>query len=102
MTRRTKQDAIDEIVAALGVADPPKVSTGSTEPREIFDLVSGHLGIVPNSRQLTKPELAKAIVEASGSPWLPTFESRGGTVTLAGLEAVLKATRFFCGVTPRR
>ena len=102
MTKRTKQDVIDEIAAVLDIAEPPRVSTGSTEPREIFDLVSDILGIVTNSRLLTKPELAKAIVEASGSPWLPTFESRGGTVTLAGLEAGLKATRFFCGATPRR
>ena len=102
MTKPTKQSIIDEIAMLLGMQNAPKVSTGSTEPREIFDLISGNLGIVANGKQLTKPELARAIVEASGSVWLPNYESRGGTVTISGLQAVLDATRLFCGVTPRR
>lgn len=70
------------------------MSTGSTEPREIFVLVNDvlGLGIAPSK---TKPELARAIVEASGEVWTASSESRGGTVTLEGLLAVRRAVTFF-------
>jgi hypothetical protein len=44
---------------------------------------------------LTKPELARGIVEASGGVWTATCESRGGTVTAEGIERALAAVRFF-------
>lgn len=72
------------------------MSTGSTEPREIFDLVNEALGLgLELDRPLTKPEMARGIVEAAGYPWLADYESRGGTVTRAGLTAVLEAVKLF-------
>ena len=72
------------------------MSTGSTEPKAIFLLVNDALGLGISTRK-TKPELARAIVEASGEVWEPSHESRGGTVTLHGLLAVRRAVHFFSG-----
>lgn len=89
----TKTDVVAEIAALIGVAAPP-MSTGSKEPRAIFDLVNDRLSLGIDG-SLGKPELARAIVEASGGRWHPDCESRGATVTLEGLRAVLRAVRFF-------
>ena len=89
----TKEEIVLEIGELLGVV-PPKMSTGSTEPREIFDAVNTTLGLgLPSG--LTKPEMARAIVLAAGFPWHPDMESSGGTVTLFGLAAVRNAVRLF-------
>ena len=70
------------------------MSTGSTESRDLFQRVNDHLGLgLPST--LTKPEMARAIVEASGCVWGPDCESRGGTVTRLGLLKVLDAVDFF-------
>jgi hypothetical protein len=91
-----KQDLVAEIAEALG-REVPKMSTGSTEPRAIFDLVNDELALgLPEG--LTKPEIARAIVESTGEVWTPDCESRGGTVTLSGLRAVRAAVRFYLGV----
>lgn len=89
----TKEQIVDSIAGLLGVA-PPKISTGSTEPREIFDLVNTVFGLGLSS-SLTKPELARAIVEATGECWNADYESRGGTVTRNGLLAVYRAVAYF-------
>jgi hypothetical protein len=67
------------------------MSSGSTEPRLIFDHVVEALGLVVPRGLQTKQGEAKAIVEAAGFPWLPNYESRGATVTREGLLAVLDA-----------
>lgn len=90
-----KSDIVAAIADLLGVP-APRMSTGSTEPREIFDLVNSTLGLRLDS-SLTKPELARAIVEASGEVCAAPFESRGGTVTRDGLLAVHRAVRMFVG-----
>jgi hypothetical protein len=91
----TKEEIVNSIAQDLGV-DPPKMSTGSTEPREIFELINDvlGLGIEPH---LSKPEFAREIVKASGSPWNADCESSGSTVTRKGLLAVAEAVRFFTG-----
>ena len=92
-SRITKEDLVLEIGDLLGIV-APKMSTGSTEPREIFDAVNARLGLgLPTG--LTKPEMAKEIVKASGFPWHSDMESSGGTVTLSGLTAVRDAVRLF-------
>jgi hypothetical protein len=92
-----KDEIVVEIARLLSVPAPP-MSTGSTEPRKIFELVNDRLGLdLGLGTRLTKPELARGIVEASGSTWHPDFESRGATVTKSGLLAVLTAVRFFLG-----
>ncbi len=89
----TKADIVWNIALKLGV-EPPKMSTGSTEPREIFELVNETLGLGIDAR-LTKPDMAREIVEAAGATWNAHYESRGGTVTKAGLLAVLVAVDHF-------
>ncbi|HEV2891458.1 MAG TPA: hypothetical protein VGX28_13890 [Frankiaceae bacterium] len=91
----TKADVVAAIAACLHVA-PPRMSTGSTEPKEIFQIVNEQLGLGLDPK-LTKPDLARAIVEAAGFNWAPTHESRGGTVTISGLRAVLRAVELFTG-----
>ena len=88
-----KVEIVTEIAHRIGVVPPP-MSTGSTEPRRIFELVNDRLGLGLDVK-LGKPELARGIVEASGARWLPDFESRGATVTRMGLVAVLEAVDFF-------
>lgn len=88
-----KEEIVVEIARHLGVAAPP-MSTGSKEPRAIFELVNQRLGLGLAS-DLDKPELARGIVEASGASWHPDYESRGATITKTGLVAVLEAVRFY-------
>ena len=95
MRRQQKADVVRDIAEALGVEAPP-MSTGSTEPKTIFLLVNEALGLGIPVRK-TKPEMARAIVEASGEAWGASHESRGGTVTLEGLQAVRRAVQFFSG-----
>jgi len=93
--RVQKKDVVIEIADVLG-REAPKMSTGSTEPRAIFDMVNEELAL-GLSTGLTKPQIAQAIVESTGAVWAPDFESRGGTVTLKGLQAVRDAVRFYVG-----
>jgi hypothetical protein len=89
----SKADIVWEIGHLID-AGPFHMSTGSTEPRALFDAVNESLGLgIPSNG--TKPEMARGIVEAAGSRWLPQHESSGGTVTRDGLIAVLGAVRFF-------
>ena len=85
----TKQDVMDQVTSHLGLPRL-KVSSGSTEPREFLERIVELLGI-PRPGRTDKPGLGRAIVEGAGLPWLPQFESRGSTVTLAGLQAVREA-----------
>jgi hypothetical protein len=94
MTQRiSKEDLIQEISLMLGIPSP-KVSTGSTEPKELFVLINDLLGLaIP--RNLQKPDMAQQIVELSGGTWSGECESAGGTVTHLGLERVRDAVSFF-------
>ncbi len=87
-----KVDIVAEIARCLGV-EAPGMSTGSTEPRRIFELVNDRLGMGLD-RRLGKPQMARAIVEAAGFTWYPDYESRGATVTKEGLMAVLGTVQF--------
>ena len=91
--RMSKEDLIIEISSMLGIT-PPKVSTGSTEPKELFILINQLLGLAI-SDNLQKPDIAQQIVELSGGIWTPECESTGGTVTHLGLEKVRDAVSFF-------
>lgn len=91
---KTKQDIVEAISRLIGVHPAPAMSTGSTEPKAILLFVNDRLGLRLDP-SLQKPELARGIVESTGDKWLPTYESRGGTVTKKGLSAVLQAVEFF-------
>ncbi len=93
----TKKDLVASISHLIGV-DPPPMSTGSTEPRMIFELINEQLGL-GIELDLSKPEFAREIVERAGLVWSPECESRGSTVTLNGLQLVLDAVHFF--ISPR-
>jgi hypothetical protein len=91
--RISKEDLIADISSMLGIP-APKVSTGSTEPKELFILVNDLLGLaIPTNLQ--KPDMAQQIVELSGGTWTADCESSGGTVTHLGLEKVRDAVSFF-------
>lgn len=93
VTRTSKEELIQEISMMLGVPSP-RLSTGSTEPKEIFLLINELLGLaIPKNFQ--KPEMAQQIVELSGGTWSSDCESTGGTVTHLGLERVRNAVSFF-------
>lgn len=96
MARITKGDVVWEIAEMVGF-DAPRMSTGSTEPKVLFERVNENLGLGLGNN-LGKPELARAIVEAAGIAWTPDCESRGATVTLEGLFRVRAATAFFLGL----
>jgi hypothetical protein len=93
MAKSTKQQVVESISDLIGV-DAPEMSTGSTEPRKIFELINTQLGLGIQSDR-AKPEYAREIVERAGLVWYPDCESRGSTVTLEGLFLVLDAVRFF-------
>lgn len=95
--RETKGDIVADLADLVG-APTPMMSTGSTEPKEIFLLINNRLGLGLDTG-LRKPGLAKGIVEASGEVWAASYDSRGDTVTLEGLLAVRRAVRFFTGGT---
>ena len=87
-----KRDVVVAIAQAVGHRPPP-MSRGSTEPREIFVLVDRTLGLRLHEEGLSsKHDLARGIVDAAAiEVWLPDYTSAGGTVTLSGLKAVLRA-----------
>lgn len=91
MTRRMKKDLVREIADLLEIEAPP-MSTGSTEPKAIFVAVNKVLGLGLDSSR-PKPNLARDIVESDGMRWGPECESRGGTVTMDGLERVAEVVR---------
>ena len=90
---KTKEAIAAEILESIGL---PMVhfSTGSTEPRELFDSIADSLGI-GDTRSLTKPRAAQMIVEAAGLSWSSDCESTGATVTKIGILRVAEAVQFF-------
>jgi len=97
---KSKADLVEELARLIGLAESPKMSTGSTEPKEIFVAVNEALGLGFEADSLTKPQLAQQIVESAGIKWGPHCESRGGTVTRDGIRQVVTAVQFFLNVTP--
>jgi hypothetical protein len=91
----TKQEIIDSVCKHLKIGTY-LISTGSTEPKEFLIAIADQLGITGLSIGMDKQELGKLIVEASGEPWLPDYDSTGGTITKEGLlaikDSVLKLT----------
>ena len=56
MTRQTKADLVWQIATALHV-EVPRMSTGSTEPRAIFDLINEGCGLGIAADDKTKPDI---------------------------------------------
>lgn len=92
-SRVSKEELVQEISFMLGIPNLG-VSTGSTEPKELFIQINDLLGLsIPTNVQ--KPDMAQQIVELSGGTWTSDCESSGGTVTHLGLERVRDAVSFF-------
>lgn len=85
--KNTKQELIDEICNHLSISSYP-ISTGSTEPKDFLLAVVDQLGLAGLADGMDKAELGKLIVEASGEPWLPIYDSTGSTITREGIEAI--------------
>jgi hypothetical protein len=88
-----KDEIASEITKKIGVT-PVVFSRGSTEPKELLIQIALALGI-QHHRSLSKPQLAKLIVEHSGLPWLDNYESNGSTITKRGMLALKEAVDFF-------
>jgi hypothetical protein len=93
-----KIDIANDITDLLRV-EKVHFSTGSTEPKELFLLIVEALGLGIESN-LTKPVIARRIVESAGLVWLPDHESTGGTVTLKGMEVVKSSVEYFLSNRP--
>jgi hypothetical protein len=92
-SRISKEDLILQICNLLEISNI-KMSTGSTEPKELFLSINEILGLaIP--KKTSKPEMAKQIVELAGGIWTTECESIGGTVTQIGLGRVRDAVSFF-------
>lgn len=85
---RPKALLIAEIADALAL-EAAEPGPGSTVPSRFLRKVASAVGL--ESADMTGPQAARAIIEASGRPWRPEYESRGGTVTAACLEAIRDA-----------
>ena len=97
----TKQDIMNEISDTLAIPRHT-VANGSTEPRAFLDDVAKALGL--NPRQFSnKQVLAEAIAKHLGEEWDGSCDSRehaqsgGGTVTLEGLQRILRGLPGFFG-----
>lgn len=86
----TKAKLVEEIAKALGVP-VPRMSTGSTELRVVFEKIDKVLGL--SLKSTTKHGMAREIVESVGNTWHSSYVSRGATVTKDGLRAVLVAVK---------
>lgn len=88
---------VERIADRLGVDTPP-MSSGSTEPKRIFELIVEELGLAIGTAELTKPDLAHEIVKAADLQWsVVTCESSGGTVTKVGLDLVWQSVEILMG-----
>ena len=88
---------VERIADRLGVDTPP-MSSGSTEPKRIFELIVEELGLAIEAEHLTKPDLAHEIVAAADLQWsVVTCESSGGTVTKVGLDLVWQSVEILMG-----
>lgn len=93
----TKAQIVEQIAERLGVETPP-MSSGSTEPRRIFELIVEELSLPIEPDKFTKPDLAHEIVKSVDLHWSPvTCESSGGTVTRSGLDMVWQAVEILMG-----
>jgi len=93
----TKADIVQSIAERIGVDTPP-MSSGSSEPKRIFEMIVQELGLAIQPGRMTKPDLAHAIVDAAELRWSPvTCESSGGTVTKAGLDLVRESVEVLMG-----
>ena len=90
---RNKLEAVARI-SNLTNSGPEILGPGSKEHKSVFLNLANGLGI-KHDLALTKQGLGKLILETLGGTWTVDFESVGQTITLKGLNELLRrATRF--------
>lgn len=85
---RSKIEAVSRISALTG-SGPETLGPGSKERKSVLVNVSSGLGL-PIDTSLNKVELGRALAETLGLSWGPEHFSTGHTITLEGLNVVLK------------
>lgn len=85
---RNKLEAVVRI-SALTSSGPETLGPGSKERKSVFENLAKGLHL-PFAKSDTKQILGKKIVEHLGGNWSHSCESRGQTITLHGLNLVLK------------
>jgi hypothetical protein len=90
-----KQRVVTQICLDLGVT-PLAVSTGAKEPKALLLAANERLGL-GLSPSLSKPELARRIVEAAGVAWTDNCHARGNTITITGLTRIQLAIQLLSG-----
>jgi len=94
-----KKEIVDEIARLLGMPAPP-MSTGSTEPRAIFQMVNDRLGLGLNPR-MGKPELARGIARSQRSDLGPRLRVPRSHRHQARSPGRVGGSTFLPGVTRR-
>ena len=85
---RNKLEAVARI-SNLTNSGPEALGPGSKEHKSVFVNLANGLDIEINDSD-TKQELARKIVETLGGTWDKSCESIGQTITLSGLNRILK------------
>lgn len=94
---RSKQEAVNRICDLAGAPHDTLGPGGKEHTWTLRDLAQ-HLAPQVLARKLTKHELAAALCEAFGVPWLAGAGSTGATITLDGLNLILAGAERCAGV----
>lgn len=84
----SKQEAVARLYALSGAAPEP-LGPGSKERKSVLVGLASSLGITVDDK-LSKPRFAAEIAEALGGVWTDACWSTGNTITLRGLNTLLK------------
>lgn len=90
---RNKLEAVARI-SQLTNSGPEELGPGSKERRSVLDNLAKGLGVSPDSYE-SKQALAEAIAKRLNLPWTSECESVGQTITLTGLNLLLKGGELF-------
>jgi hypothetical protein len=83
-----KLEAVNRISQLTG-SGPEELGPGAKERKRVLVNLAFGLGI-RNPNQYSKHDLLKAILAKYGVPFQNSFISRGGTITLDGLNIILE------------
>ena len=98
---RDKLEAVNRI-SALVDGPAEKLGPGSKEGKSFLLSVASALDVDEGTERRTKPELAGALVEQLGGRWTDHCWSTGSTITLVGLNTLLKALEGRRARAPRK
>jgi DNA (cytosine-5)-methyltransferase 1 len=86
---RDKLEAVNRLSSNAG-GPPESLGTGSKERKSVLVTVGRCLGLPESSFAASKPNLARNLVETMGGSWDDECWSTGSTVTLEGLNRILR------------